>query len=489
MLAQPQPLVLHKEILVSPESWLALQFPHLPLDLVSRGHELCRNQPLAISDNDPRKQRVLDCNPAAERAGIRAGLPVNAALGLAEHLQISGRDNRAEQQALQRLAAWCYQYSSQVTIESGRNALVLELGASQRLFGSPEAMTQRLTHELLQLGYHVSAGTAPTIEAAHLAAVHGLHVAQRSEIRTAIRELPLDGLNLDLAQVAALGKMGFRRIGEVLRLPRKALARRMGPGAVDYLDRLTGARPDPRKPWHPPDSFSSSMDLAGEISHSQGLLFPLKRLVDELCGVLRARDQGIQQLQIRLRLDQGEERLQLGMQQATRSASRIMLLLHERLSRLKLPRPVRHIRLNADSLLAYDAQHDSLFRDDPDSTAQSVNPLLERLQARLGPGAVTGLKGVEDHRPERSWSVRELDEPADCTPLPQRPVWLFYQPQRCHIGDYRILAGPERIESGWWDGHDCRRDYFVVRDHSGCTLWAFREYKPEPGWYLQGMFA
>jgi hypothetical protein len=23
----------------------------------------------------------------------------------------------------------------------------------------------------------------------------------------------------------------------------------------------------------------------------------------------------------------------------------------------------------------------------------------------------------------------------------------------------------------------------------GCTLWAFREYKPSPGWYLQGMFA
>ena len=474
---------------MSPESWLALQFPHLSLDLVTRGHELCRDLPIAISDNDPRKQRVLDCNPAAAHAGIRAGLPVNAALGLAERLQITPRDSHAEQQALQRLAAWCYQYSSQVAIESGRNALVLELGASRRLFGSPQAMTQRLTGELLQLGYHVSAGTAPTIEAAHLAAAHGLHIIQSSEIRTAIRELPLDSLNWGAAQAQALGKMGFRRIGEILRLPRKALARRLGPGAVEYLDRLTGARPDPRRPWHPPDCFSSTMDLAGEISRSQGLVFPLKRLVDELCGVLRARDQGIQQLQIHLRLDKGEERLQLGMQQATRSASRIMLLLHERLARLKLPRPVRHISLKADSLLAYDAQPDPLFRDDPDSAAQPVNPLLERLQARLGPKAVTGLKGVQDHRPEHSWSVREFDEPAYCTPLPQRPVWLFSQPQRCCISDYQLLAGPERIESGWWDDHDCRRDYFVVRDHSGCTLWAFREYKPEPGWYLQGMFA
>ncbi len=80
---------------MSPESWLALQFPHLSLDLVTRGHELCRDLPIAISDNDPRKQRVLDCNPAAARAGIRAGLPVNAALGLAERLQITPRDSNA----------------------------------------------------------------------------------------------------------------------------------------------------------------------------------------------------------------------------------------------------------------------------------------------------------------------------------------------------------------------------------------------------------
>ena len=53
----------------------------------------------------------------------------------------------------------------------------------------------------------------------------------------------------------------------------------------------------------------------------------------------------------------------------------------------------------------------------------------------------------------------------------------------------RILAGPERIESGWWDGRDCRRDYFIVRDAHGSTLWAYHEYKPCRGWYLHGIFA
>jgi protein ImuB len=474
--------------------WLALQFPHLALDLVTRGHDLCSDLPVAVSDNNPRKQRVLDCNPAAAHAGIRPGLPVNAALGLLETLQLVARSHDAEKAALQRLAAWCYQYSSLVSIIAERAALVLEIGGSRRLFGAAEDLAQKLGGELLQLGYHVRGGTAPTPEAAQLAAKHGLHIARTAEIHQQLQKLPLESLYLDHRQGPALQKMGFRTIGEILRLPRKALARRMGPAVVNYLDRLVGIRPDPPAPWHPPQSFASGMDLAAEISNTPALLFPLKRLVSELCGVLRASDHGIQELHIQLRLDTaGSERametLRLGLQQPTRDEARILLLLRERLERLRLSRPVQHISLQARQLLPFDAQQDSLFRDDPDLAEQPLSPLLERLQARLGTEAVHGLRGIQDHRPEHSWSVRELDEPADCTAMPHRPVWLFARPQRCRIGEYQVLAGPERIEAGWWDGHDCRRDYFVVRDRNGCTLWAFREYKPEPGWYLQGMFA
>ena len=75
--------------------WLALQFPHLALDLVTRGHDLCSDLPVAVSDNDARKQRVLDCNPAAAHGGVRPGLPVNAALGLLETLQLVARDTQA----------------------------------------------------------------------------------------------------------------------------------------------------------------------------------------------------------------------------------------------------------------------------------------------------------------------------------------------------------------------------------------------------------
>ncbi len=189
----------------------------------------------------------------------------------------------AEQASLERLAAWCYQYSSQVCILPQRNSLLLEVAASQRLFGNAKTLARRITTELAQLDYRVSSGIAPTPEAAQLAARHGLFIRTTNELRKSIGALRIDCLNLPPASIQALQKTGFRTVAEVFRLPRKALARRLGPAVSDYLDRLLGHRPDPCKTFRPPDNFSAGLDLP-DTEHTQGLIFPLKRLVQ---GIMR----------------------------------------------------------------------------------------------------------------------------------------------------------------------------------------------------------
>jgi protein ImuB len=406
-----------------------------------------------------------------------------------EHIR-QGSRSPAERQALERLAAWCYQYSSQVCIPGDRDGLFLEAGASERLFGRPEWLGKRLEQELGQLGYQAMTGSAPTPEAAWLGAREGLHIAVPGHVRQQLGPLPLSRLQLDAAQRVALERMGFRQLRDLLRLPRKALTRRFGPALPDYLDRVLGVRPDPRAMYHPPDSFSSRLELPAEIHSCQALLFPLNRLLEELCGVLRGGDSAVQSLLVGIGHEGHEDSLvKLGLQSPTQDAGRLVTVLRERLERLQLPRPAREIRLEAPTLLRFNAGQHSLFRDTPAERRQDIEHLAERLQARLGNGSVTGLTGVEDHRPEYSWRPRALDERPDCISLPHRPAWLLPNPRRCTIGNYEILAGPERIESGWWDGHDCRRDYYIVRDSHGSTLWAFREYKPHRGWYLHGIFA
>lgn len=484
--------MLPRENAILSPCWLALRLPHLALDLATRG-QARQDAPVAISATVNQRECLADCNPAAARAGIRPGMPAATALALLDGLRVLPRDPDREQEALQVLAAWCYQYSSHVSLPHAahdtRAVLWLEAGASARLFGAPPVLGARLERELGRLGYHVRAGSAPTPEAAWLAAAEALHIASMGAIRAELGPLPLAALHLEPAQIHALEQMGFRRLRDVLRLPRKAVTRRFGPGAADYLDRLLGSLPDPRPAWQPPATFDARLELPAEINSSQALAFPLKRLLEELCGVLRGGDTAVQALGITLtHEDYGDSRLGIGTQSPTQDAERLLRLVRERFERLRLPQPVRGIRLSAPALLPFTAGQRSLFRDSAAEQRQDIEQLAERLQARLGRDAISGVTGVADHRPEYSWRLRALDELPNTVPLAHRPAWLLPEPQRCDIARYRILAGPERIESGWWDDRDCRRDYFIVRDAAGSTLWAFHEYKPRHGWFVHGVF-
>ena len=78
-----------------------------------------------------------------------------------------------------------------------------------------------------------------------------------------------------------------------------------------------------------------------------------------------------------------------------------------------------------------------------------------------------------------------------------RPAMLLSRPQKLVTeegapvlqGALTMLAGPERIEAGWWDGEEVRRDYYVASNASGETFWIFREHQGAQGWYLHGLFA
>jgi protein ImuB len=135
--------------------------------------------------------------------------------------------------------------------------------------------------------------------------------------------------------------------------------------------------------------------------------------------------------------------------------------------------------------------------------------LVEHLRARLGATAVFGLQRVSEHRPENAWRRAEPKilsapvagppsaEDAYGTGLPlSRPLWLLATPEPLaqHRGRPRrqgaleIVDGPERIESGWWDGGDVARDYYVARDSHDSLLWIYRDSGGERQWFLHGIF-
>jgi protein ImuB len=474
--------------------WLAIHLPALPLEVYPRS--LDSPLPLAVG-LDPRGEHILLCNAVAAGRGIRPGLASGAALALAADLRILPRRPEAEQAALERLAAWCLRFTPQVSL-APPHALVLDVAASLHLFGGAEALLTRVRQGIAGLGYGRSCCLAPTPGGALTLAGQGrdLIIAGRSELRSALAALPVTALGFDRRGHADLAAMGLRQLADLLRLPRSGLAKRFGPGLVREIRRLLGDESDPRPAFVPPARYTGELELPVEAPEAGALVFACRRLIEELCGYLLGRQAGVQRLAWRLsHADLPDTVVPLGTSTPSRAPEVWLGLLRERLGHLTLRAPVRTLTLTAGEVRPLPPGPLDLFPEQ--RSAGTPDPhLLDRLRSRLGDEAVRGLQTLPDHRPEHAWRWCLPGEGCTGSGRFDRPLWLLPEPKPLEVRSQRPwYGGPlnlgmerERIETGWWDGFQVARDYFVATAASGERLWVYRECHGRRGWFLHGLF-
>lgn len=479
--------------------WLAVRLPHLALEIHARGTAAAA--PLAIAE-DSAGARLLLCNAMAHACGVRPGMTAASAWALCAALRIMPRDLVAERRALERVAAWACQFTSQVSL-AGATELLMEIGGSLRLFGGLKVLRNILEHGLQQqLGYAAHLACAPTPLAAQWLARAELPVSilHLDDLRHALHRIPTSSLQQLPGAAATLERFGIHTIGACLELPRDGLARRLGQELLDEIDRALGNLPDPRPVFMLPRTFSSTLALPAPTAQAEALLFAARRLYAELCGYLAATGQGAQRLEFTLHHEyRRRTHFALDLVAASRDPVHLLMLLRERLARLELPQPAIAIRLACAQQQPLAAESRALL---PAARAQTeaATRLIEKLRARLGNTAICGLRLFADHRPEHAWRACPPEESAAARGISvpgERPLWLLPQPQALrehgavphYDGPLTLLAGPERIESGWWDGHPVARDYFVARSPVHAVLWIYRERGANARWFLQGIFS
>lgn len=494
--------------------WACLRFPTLPLVAVF-ADVAASAVPCALTEGPRQRPLIAQANAAAQERGVRRGQPVAAARALCGDVQLQPRDVASERASLELLAAWAYRFSGQVGIDEPAT-LRLEIGASLTLFGGWPALQRRLRDELGELGYGEHAlAVAPIAAAAHVFAAcrDGLAIRQPGPMLNALGQAPIALSGLAPDAVALLLGMGFRALRDVFALPRAELTRRIGPAGLLHLDRLRGDAPETWPLYRPPDRFARRIELDGHIDGWQPLLFPLRRLTRDLALFLLARDGGVQRFELVLEHEgRAATRIDVGLLSAQREAGDLYEFSRGRLERAQIPAEVEAIALYADDLPPFRPRHRDLF-DTARAEGLDWPELTERLRARLGDDALHGLACVAEHRPERAW--RHAEVPAGLAPdkpskfkgkkrnlvqspstdaivvrnAPPRPLWLLRRPIPLRPKPAQILTGPERIESGWWDGGDARRDYYVVRCANGQRAWAYLPAGGRDEWMLHGWFA
>jgi protein ImuB len=476
--------------------WLCISLPQLPLEAIRADEP---DRAIVVTSCEGSARWIVCCNAWAERVHLNAAMNYTVALAIHPHVLTLERKPAAEQAALERLAAWSYQFSSHVIagdiskkMDQARNAaLWLEIGASLKLFGGFRPFIEHVEKELGLLDYTYRLGIAPTLEGAALLARSGIRLAitHLDALYLRIRGLPTSALGLQPDLVEQLQASGVRRLGMLLELPRDAVAKRFGPPTRNLLDRLMGQAPDPRPAFRLPDTYRASFEFELEVKSTEALLFPLRRMLREFAGFLRARDTGVQHFTLSLsHRQQPPTQLHVGLATPDRNAERFFAVVREQLERTELPAPTLELSLRAAQFAAPTSLQPDLFNGALQQT-ETFSHTLERMAARLGEAALHGLKPVAEHRPEASWTATSLNEKSPEAAFPPRPLWLLPEPKPLQFSVLpSIVSGPERIESGWWDGGDAQRDYFVVRTGNGADLWIFKDLT-DGSWHLHGFWS
>ena len=430
---------------------------------------------------------------------MRPGMSVAAASALAPQLKHRPRDPAVEAAALAAIATWAIQFTPLVCLEPP-GGLLLEIEGSLKLLGGIDSVLASLERGLQDMGYTAAIACAATATAAWLLARNGgSRIAIGSDaLEPVVAALPVTVLDCDTATRSTFEAIGVKRIGDLLRLPRDGLARRCGPYLLDTLDRALGKLPEARQAFTQPARFEVKLEFAAEVTHSEALLFTAKRQLTQLAGFLAARNAGIQHFTLTLLhgKDHAATVIEIGLVAPTRDVQHLMLLTRERLAALALHAPVRALQLAAGDIFILAAENYSLFQDRLHAPGE-WQKLVERLRARLGEDAVYGIAACPDHRPEHAWYATQPGTGSQAIEAKPRPLWLIEPPQPLRMiaarPHYReaalaLVAGPERIESGWWDGADAKRDYFIPRTPACATLWIYRERREPCRWYLHGIF-
>ncbi|HEU4704555.1 MAG TPA: DUF6504 family protein, partial [Sphingomicrobium sp.] len=503
---------------------LCVWWPSLAIERWRRTSGLPPDSPVVLTLEGAHGPVIAAASPAAAAKGARAGARLTDARALDPGLVAVPADPVGDKALVGRLARWAARWSPLVEVD-GPDGLRLDVSGVAHLFGGEAALVEDVRRRFAALGLSSRVAVAPTPGAAWALARSGGGICSK-DLAATLAPLPVAALRLSPQAVRTLERLGFKTIGALAGVPRRALARRFreADNPLDALDRALGRKPEPlvASRYEPPPR--ASFGLAEPASDPAVLRQALDRLAGPLVGELVRRRLGARRIAFhafRVDGEVGEAEAETAL--PTRDPAHIARLLGDKVAGLDPGFGFDGFALTARWCEPLDPAQDALLGEPPGEL--ELARLVDRLVARLGPGRVRRPVRRDSHLPERAsgWAEALDNRPppppasgrGSRPPSPaQRPERLLDRPEaiavvyatpegvprrfvwRRVVHDIARVEGPERIAPEWWraPARARLRDYYRVEDQSGRRFWIYREGLAgdgrggAPAWYLHGLF-
>jgi protein ImuB len=522
----------------SSQRLLSLWLRRLSTDRIAKLREKSRetSSPLVLYGKRGNAETIVAVDDAAERLGLHTGLALAQARAMHPTLEAIPEDVEADASLLESIADWCLRYTPLVACDT-LDGLLLDISGCAHLYGGEHALVADLASRIERAGFAYRIAIAGTIGAAWAAAHYGEPASHAcGQERAVLAPLPLAALRLAPVTVAALARVGLKRIGDIVDLPRAPLTARFGVEFMRQLERALSREHEPLNPRLPVAPYVAEQRFAEPIAREQDVLAIVERLAARLKLALERRGDGARRIELTLfRTDGAVRRLAAGTSRPLRDAGEIRALFVERLAALAdaFDPGFGFDMARLSVVIAEPCPPEQIGiggGEDAAKVGRQVDQLVDRLSARLGATRVRRLIAQDSHIPELAaatvpaqaalaaadagWDTfRQHRAEADLSP---RPLRLLTRPEpiealaevpdgpplrfRWRHALHEVIAaeGPERIGGAWWSEHGGpARDYFRVEDKTGLRFWLFRSglYRDlaqgaaAPAWFLHGAFA
>ena len=491
------------------------------------------DRPFALIASQAGGFRLAAVNLRAEKLGLVAGELLSDARARIPRLSTAEANPARDGKALIELARWCARFSPYVApwprdgeTDDAPHGLIFDIVGCAHLFGGEENLIRAMETALTKLGFTARLAIADTIGAAIALCTHGKEkqsIVPFGKQKDALKPLPVAALRLGEHNLASLNRLGLKRIGDVVDLPRAPLAARFGGELIRRLDQILGKAREPFSPLIPHAPYRVHAQLAEPISSKDHIVALAKKLAGDLVPVLTRDGKAAREYRLTLfRVDGKVTEIALRLARGTRDPAHAAKLFALRLNNFAQDYDAGFgfdaARLGVPDTENASPEQETLDSEGDAAAKDHVSLLIDRLGSRLGVENVIRLFPRASHIPERAVMARAAAyhpqakdanweglpearpflmlpavEPAEVVALlPEGPPRQFRW--RSVVYSVAHAEGPERICSEWWRNESNRsRDYYTVEDEEGRRFWLYREgaygAPAPPRWFVHGVFA
>ena len=514
--------------------WLAINFYQLPLDVFFLSNEpkvKLKEKTFAFSVVE--NGLLTFCNNVAIDKGLESGMKVSTAYALYPELKIKLRSIQAEKNVLTRLATIAYGFSSQVTILN-EYCILLEVGASCKLFSDLNSLLERLNEALLSFNVNFYLALSITPKAAFLKSCYYQKSISRLlgksrcdgavgkkkmiEIeKNEIKAISVDFLSREKllkinGKVGKMKQMGLFHISDLIDLPLASIGRRFGKDFIVYLDCLLGKTNDPQSLFSLPERFLSRRYFLDGLDSIEQIVFPAKPIVDEFCHFLKLRQVLATKILWRFVCFNGDELFfEIPLSSASQNVHQLMMLTRLKIQNFKLKEKIETIELSSKEFIGVNEKQaqtefpcfysDSIPACASVETIENYNILNEKISVRLLSEQYLKLVLSNDYLPEKASTIHNANSNyknnSDVGESSvERSLWLFSKPETVNFnganvtlnyhGELTIISKRERIENEWWLGEK-KRDYYIAQHISGVRYWIYYDLLLNQ-WFVHGIF-